>query len=163
MLYRWKHEARGGNHEWLLKRNCALSPRQSALWFISLAAVSLSVALMFASLGAWLVVPFAVLEVAGLFAAFYWFSRHAADYEKVRVGRGRVEVETAVGPRLTRVGHQADWVRVEYGGAPDDLIQLRFAGRQAERERLSIGRFVPSTSRRLLAGEIKQALGAAVV
>ena len=41
MQYRWSYAADQDTHQWVMKRNCAMSPRQLGCWFGSLAAVSL--------------------------------------------------------------------------------------------------------------------------
>jgi uncharacterized membrane protein len=44
----------------VLKRNCSISPRGLLLVFALLAALALGIASVFAALGAWLILPFAV-------------------------------------------------------------------------------------------------------
>jgi uncharacterized membrane protein len=61
------------------KRRCSISPLGLALVFGGLAALTLSIGAAFAALGAWLILPFAGLEVAGLCAAFWVVARRAAD------------------------------------------------------------------------------------
>ena len=47
-----------------VKRHCSISPLGLALVFAALGALSLGIATVFAALGAWLILPFAGLEVA---------------------------------------------------------------------------------------------------
>ncbi len=54
----------------LLKRNCSISPLGLARACALLAAVTLGIAIAWALLGAWLVLPFAGLEVIAPAAAF---------------------------------------------------------------------------------------------
>lgn len=61
------------------KRYRSISPLGLALVFGGLAALTLSIGAAFAALGAWLILPFAGLEVAGLCAAFWYVARRAAD------------------------------------------------------------------------------------
>ncbi|MFK7967375.1 MAG: DUF2244 domain-containing protein [Burkholderiaceae bacterium] len=140
-----------GGHEWLLKRNCSLSPAQLALWFGSLASLSLLIALAFAMMGAWLVVPFAVLEISALGLAFVMFGRHAADYERIVAQPGKLTIETSLGSRVDRIEQRADWFRVEYSGRPRDLVQVVTA-----RQALSVGRFAPASARPRLANELRR-------
>ena len=153
MAYRWKHVTRSGTQEWLLKRNCALSPAQSATWFVSIGLLSLGIATVFGLLGAWMVMPFAMLETAGLVAAFFWFGRHAADYEKIEAAQGRFVVETGLGSTVSRLESVAPWFRVEYNGRARELITIGSGQKQ-----LHVGRFVPSNKRGELAKEIRHAL-----
>ena len=62
-----------------VKRHCSISPQGLALVFAALAALSLGIATVFAVLGAWLILPFAGLEVALLVAAFVATARRAGN------------------------------------------------------------------------------------
>jgi len=82
------------------------------LVFALLAALSLGIASAFAALGAWLILPFAGLEVLLLGAAFWITARHATDYERIEVERGRVVVEVGEALRLRRYEMDARLARV---------------------------------------------------
>jgi uncharacterized membrane protein len=153
MQYPWIHVASSQQQEWLLKRNCSLAPRQLATIFGALATVSLSIATMFAVQGAWLVVPFACIEVLALGAAFVMYARHAADYERIVLCRDCLLVETCRGDRLRREQCAPAWTRVEYSGTRRELIGLVAAGR-----RIEVGRFVPESERRDLAKQLRSQL-----
>jgi uncharacterized membrane protein len=97
----------------LLKRNCSISPLGLARVFALIATVTLGIAVAWACFGAWLVLPFAGLEVAALAIAFLACGRHAADYERIELAAGRLVVERGeaqrierhvLDPRLARVG-----------------------------------------------------------
>ena len=103
-----------------------------------------------------MVLPFAAIESLGLLAAFVWFGRHAADYERIVAEEGRLIVETSVGPSMSRCEKASPWFRVEYSGRPRDLINVLVG-----KEKLLIGRFVPCERRHSLASEIRTALNGA--
>lgn len=149
----WIHVATAHQQEWLLKRNCSLAPSQLAVVFASLAAVSLAVAAAFAAMGAWLVLPFACIEVLALGTAFVVYARHAADYERIVLCRDCLLVETCRAERLQREQCAPDRTRVEYGGTRRELIGLVAAGR-----RIDVGRFVPETDRPHLARQLRRQL-----
>lgn len=157
MLYRWNYRIETGRHEWLLKRNCSLAPSQLAIWFGSLATLSMAIALFFALMGAWVVVPFALLEISGLALAFVAFGRHAADYERIIAEPGRLMIETSLGPKVVCVEQRAAWFRVDYSGRHRDLIQV-----VTSKQSLPVGRFVPSSNRGELASELRKGLTSAV-
>ncbi|MFM1987055.1 MAG: hypothetical protein RJA99_12 [Pseudomonadota bacterium] len=150
MQHPWIHVASAQQQEWLLKRNCSLAPRQLAAIFGALAAVSLSIAAVFATRGAWLVLPFACIEVLALGAAFVVYARHAADYERIVLCRDCLLVETCRGDRLRREQCAPAWTRVEYSGTRRELIGLVVAGR-----RIEVGRYVPESERRDLAAQLR--------
>ena len=86
----------------LLKRNCSISPAGLARVFAFLVAVTLGIGIGFAAAGAWLVLPFAGIEVALLAAAFVASGRHAADYERIERAGERLTVEVASAGRTER-------------------------------------------------------------
>jgi uncharacterized membrane protein len=155
MQYRWTHVAEPTRQSWLLKRNCALSPRQLAGCFGALAAVSLGIATAWALQGAWMVVPFACVELGALAVAFVVYARHAADYERIVVEPGRLLVERCVGSALNRVEWERARARVEYRGSGRELIRL-----VAGRREVSVGQFVPAENREQLARELRASLAA---
>ena len=153
MPYRWSHVAEPGQQLWLLKRNCALTPRQLGCWFGTLGVVSMAIAALFAAQGAWPVVPFAFVELAALGLAFVVYARHASDYERIVVAPGRLLVERASGGRVARVECRPDWIRVEYRGERREPIRL-----VAGRRELVVGRFVPDERKEELVRELRASL-----
>jgi len=85
-----------------LKRNCSISPAGLARVFALIASLTLGIGIGFAALGAWLILPFAGLEVAVLAVAFLVCGRHAADYETIELAGGRLTVEVADADRTVR-------------------------------------------------------------
>jgi uncharacterized membrane protein len=73
----------------ILKRNCSMSPAGLATAFAALAVLTLAIGVGFAVVGAWLVLPFAGLEVLMLAAAFFVYARRAGaeveEQEQLRV------------------------------------------------------------------------------
>lgn len=153
MQYRWSHVAEPGQAQWLLKRNCALTPAQLGCCFGALAAVTMSIALGFALHGAWLTVPFAFVEWAALATAFFVYARHAGDYERIVIGPEGVVVESAWGGSTERTECASGWVRVAYGGRRKEPIRL-IAGSRV----VAVGRFVPDGSKEQLVRELRATL-----
>ncbi|MGH8732306.1 MAG: DUF2244 domain-containing protein, partial [Burkholderiales bacterium] len=131
-----------------LKRNCSMSPASLAKVFAALALLVLAIGAGFAAAGAWLVLPFAGLEVLLLGAAFVAYARHAADYEKIELQSGRLEVEVAEAERVARYQLQNARVSMEEG-----RVVLRDAGKELE-----IGRHIGAEARAELATELEKTL-----
>jgi uncharacterized membrane protein len=155
MQYQWQYDSAMERHQWTLRRNCILTPAQLAIWFVSLSALSLAIALFFAWRGAWLVLPFALIEVTVLGVAFLLHARHAGDYERIVSEPGRLRVEANLGQQLRVAEYTPAWVRVEYGGGRRSPIRL-VAGRQS----VEVGRFVPDHRKPVLARELREVLSA---
>jgi len=125
-----------------------MSPKALAGVFAALALLVLAIGAGFAALGAWLILPFAGLEVLLLGAAFVLYARHAADYEKVELESGRLTVEVAEGERTAR--YQMDGARVSI---EEGRIVLRDA-----KEELEVGRHLGAEARAELAAELEEKL-----
>lgn len=139
--------------QWVLKRNCSVTPRQLAWFFGSLCLLSLAIGGFFWQQGATLVLPFAWAEVLAVGAALYVYSRHSTDSENIRLQPGRLTVEFVSGRRVERVEFVPAWVRVEPEHGDRSLIELSGQGL-----RICVGRFVRPELRRQLAEELRWAL-----
>ncbi len=141
--------------QWMLKRNCSITPRQMGVCFLALSALSLSVAVFFWTQGATLVLPFAALELLAVGVAFLLHARHATDHVRISVAGGRLQVLRESAGKTEAEVFPADWVRVETGDHRQSLIGLCAAGRS-----VWVGRHVRPDQRAALAREIRQALQA---
>jgi uncharacterized membrane protein len=72
------------------RRNNSLSSTGCNLVVGSLATISLVISLAFALRGAWMIVPFAGLEVLVVYLAFRCLERHAGDFESLSIQDDRV-------------------------------------------------------------------------
>jgi len=134
----------------VLKRNCSISPLGMLLVFASLAAVSLGIAAGFAALGAWLILPFAGLEVLLLGAAFWLTARHATDQERIARSRERLTVEVSDAERVRHFAMDARRARVRL---QDGRVML-----EAPSARLEVGRHLPAQARAGFAAELGKRL-----
>jgi uncharacterized membrane protein len=138
---------------WQLQRNCSIAPRQLLGVYLSLLAVSLSIAAMFWWQGVPWVLPFASAELLALGVALLVYARHANDGESIRLDGGRLTVEQSVGSRTWKVEFAPAWVRVEPEQGDRSLVELSGQGR-----RVVVGRHVRPERRRQLAAELRWAL-----
>jgi uncharacterized membrane protein len=118
--------------------------------FFALAAVVLVIGAGFAIAGAWLILPFAGLEVLLLGGAFMLQARHAADYERIALESGRLSVEVSEGERVERYDMDARGVRVEVEGTRVTVGDAR--------RRLELGRHLDEQSRMRFGAELKKRL-----
>ncbi|KGD08061.1 DUF2244 domain-containing protein [Burkholderia pseudomallei] len=142
---------------WLLKRNCALSPRQSLISMGLLAALTLAIAMPFAIAGAWAVFACAIGEIAAMCGCFLRYARHAVDYDCVALTEQRLEVIQCDGAQLRRYDWNPLWVAVDLDAAHarDPTIRIRHGS-----ETVLVGRHVTLARRRHVAGELNAALAA---
>jgi uncharacterized membrane protein len=146
-------EGRPVSVEWVLKRNCSMSPVQLMAVYASLCVVSLGIASYCWVHGATLVMPFAWLEMASVGAALWVYARHATDREQIALQPGRLTVEHLNGGRVERVEFAPGWVRIEPRHDDRSLIELSGQGHT-----VVVGRYVRPELRRALAEEFRVAL-----
>lgn len=138
-----------------LKRNCSISPAGLLAVFAALSVASVAIGIGFAVAGAWPVLPFVGLEIVALGAAFVLHARRAADYERIELARGRLEVEVAEAERRVRYELDAGRARVvlERSEGYGARVLLRDAGKEVE-----IGRHLDASSRIEFAAELSRRL-----
>lgn len=139
--------------EWVLKRNCSITPRQLATVYAALSSVSLAVAVLFTLHGAWYILGFAVLELAAVGLAFLQYGRHATDRERIVLSDDTLLIELIAAERASPYRLSLHAARVELRDAQRGLIVVEAAGTKVE-----IGRFLTSWRRREFAQELDRAL-----
>ena len=140
------------------RRNDSLGSRWRWRVYASLCILSLGLALGFAALGAWLVLPYSALEMAVLYLAFRWIERHAADWERISVCGDRVIVERERAGMRTRREFNRYWTRVEVEEDAfnhSSRLKLWFAG-----QGVSFGDELPAGKRAIVARDLRRLLAA---
>lgn len=140
-----------------LRPNCSLTPAGAAVFFGSVAVVSLTVAAVFVLSGYWPVLPFAGLELALLGWALRVSMRRRNQWQEVVIG----EAEVTVRSRLNRITEERvfsrHWARVTLrrpsGWHPSRLL-VGSHGRTCE-----IGAFLTEEERRAAWQRLRLLLG----
>jgi uncharacterized membrane protein len=145
---------------WLIKRNCSASPRQLALVFGSLVAISFAFGAAFAAHGLWMVLPFVGLELVAVAAAFISYGRRAGDFERIELADGGLVVEQVVGGRRTGWVLDPRQVRVEVEGHSEAGSRVRVHLRSPT-ERIEVGCHLLDARRAQLARALGRALRSA--
>ena len=144
--------AHGPEYSLVARRNNSLSSTGRLLVFGFIFVVSIGIALAFAALGAWMILPFAGLEMLVLYLAFRYVDRHAGDYERIEVAGERVAVELFEAGRTQHHEFNRSWAQVVVSGDGSRLA-LRSHGRELE-----IGHYVNDGQRLKIARELKRQL-----
>jgi len=139
--------------QWVLRRNCSITPRQLVGVYVSLCAIALTIGAAFWAQGAGFVLGFAGLELLLVGVAMVVYARHACDRETVTLAARAVQVERHSGAHVERADFRAEWLSVEPAQAQGSLVELAGEGR-----RVLIGRFVRPEQRAVLASELRRAL-----
>ena len=140
-----------------IRPNRSMSSRNLVVMVICLTVVCLTIALSFFSLGLWLVLPFAGLEIFVVGMVVGYTIRRSKDYEIILVDNKHVIVTRNEGSQVSRDKFERYWVRV--------CLETKTARLQPSQLKIgSHGRFVEiakgttDEARARLAKRLKQAL-----
>lgn len=157
MVWRFARVVPSASHgvqiEWLLKRNCSISPAQLFGVYLSLCAVSLTIALGFTWHGASPVLAFAGVELLLVGVALLVYARHATDHELLALAGDALTVTHQRAGQAECTEFRAARVRVEPVAGDGSLLELSGDG-----ERLLVGRYLRPELRQPLARELRAVL-----
>ncbi len=139
--------------EWILKRNCSITPSQLGQAYAALCVASLLVATYFVMHGAWVVMVFSVAELAAVAAAFVYYGRHATDREHIALSDSSLLVELVQAESVLQFQMDPQRTRVALPVLRHGLIGL-----EANGSRVEIGRFLTERRRQEFARELDREL-----
>lgn len=142
---------------WLMRRNCSFTPKQVGIFYLSMVCFSGLITAYFWWVGAWMVLPFTLIELSVLGIALLIYARHARDYEKITLQNSELIIELNMGYKKTLTQWNAPWVRVK---DPESLYDRKkdLVILESGAQTISIGQFILAEKRHDLAKEIRQAL-----
>lgn len=134
----------------------SLPPRGFNILMLVLGLISVTVSIIFVTVGAWPVCGFFGLDVLLVYVAFRLSYRSARQRETLRLAEEEFTVER-VGIRGDRHSwrFQPFWLRVVYEERPDQTNRLAITSHGRS---LTIGTFLPAPVRREVAGALRDAL-----
>jgi uncharacterized membrane protein len=141
----------------VVRRNDSLSSEGRNLVLVTLAAMALAISIGFAAAGAWLVAPFAGVEIALVFLAFRHLERHAGDYESVRVEGEQIVIERVTAGRVRKFEFDRHWVQLIVR-EPRDVQGARLALR-AHGQEVEFGACLTGEQRKMAARRLRNHLG----
>jgi len=142
--------------QWVLKRNCSITPRQLGAVYLSLCLLAMAISAGFWWQGAPLVTVFAGLELVCVGFALLAYARHAGDREVLTLAGRSLAVEQRDGNRVARADFAAEWLAVEPAAGQGSLVELSGRGQMVR-----VGRFLRPEVRGAFAQELRRAVRAA--
>ena len=145
----------------IARHNNSLTPKAGVKLLLALAGIVLVVGVGFARIGAWLVLPFAGLEILAFAYAFHCIYLHSGDFESITIENDSVVVEKRDYKEVTTTVFQRHWAQVSLrevasvgGVIGKSGLFIRSHGKEIE-----FGKhFMNDEQRALLARELKQKL-----
>jgi len=144
----------------ILRPNNSLSPQDGLKVILALTLVVLLVSLGFMHMGAWLVLPFAGLEVLAIAYAFYTVYLHSADFESITIADDSVVIEIRDYKKLTTTVFQRYWAQVNLRDVVNNRADAKSGifisshGKEVEFGK----KFINDEQRALLARELRQTI-----
>lgn len=138
---------------WLMKRRCALTPRQLGGGLALAGGVDAMAALLAAGAGYAPIAVFCLLTVVGLAAAYVLHARHVLDCESIVLGDGELCVEQHRADGIVRVCLPVCRTRIDQCPAPHHLVRLSAGALSVQ-----VGAHLPCHERPILARELRGAL-----
>jgi uncharacterized membrane protein len=139
--------------QWVLARNCSITPRQLGRVYLSLCLLAAVVSAAFWWQGAPLISAFAGLEILAVGAALLAYARHAGDREVLTLTGRSLAVEQRLGGRVEQADLECAWLTVEPAAGQGSLVELKARGRT-----LCVGRFLRPELRGAFAQELRRAV-----
>ncbi len=141
----------------LIRPNCSLPWRDVVRFYLGMLLVSFSIAIAFAFKGAWLILPFAGLEMLVLGIALYAVARRAANWQEISISGDRISIVERDSGQEKAQSFQRAWAQVVHeraviNGHPSRLV-IRSHGRSVE-----VGRCLNEEEKRYLAGQLNRAV-----
>jgi len=96
----------------IIRPNQSLTWRGTLIFYLAVSVTALVIAVMFAVKGAWLILPFAGLEILALGACLYICARKNTECEVIHIGEDVVKVERGRRRPEHSVEFQRAWTRV---------------------------------------------------
>lgn len=140
------------NYSVTFKPNCSLSASNKVNVFLLLAVIPCCIAIGFALLGAWLVLPFVGLEIFALGYAFYYVNSHDSDYESISIDGDCLLVERCTGQVVSQNQLNPYWVSVVLHELPNGELRL---GLLSHGKEIQVGRYLTRKQRESLAVQLQ--------
>lgn len=137
-----------------MRPNRSLSPVGRHLWFGLIASATFVFAGALSVIGAWMVLPYAGVEIVFLWCAFQLIARHDTDYERISVADSEFCWEKCESGRVQNLRGNAAWAQlivVVTNGRVS--LELRYQGRS-----VSVGSVASNEQRQLLRRHLAQVL-----
>ena len=138
------------------KPNCSLTSSGRVKVVLLLTVIPLCIALVFGLLGAWLILPFAGLEIFALGFAFYHVNSHAEDYESISIDADSLVIERCNRQHISQFVLNPYWAKVMCHKLPNGELRL---GLLSHGNEVEIGRHLTQKQRMALAMGLQKHTG----
>lgn len=133
------------DHTLVIRPNRSLPVPGIIALFVICAAVLLVISIGFAVMGAWLILPFAGLELVVVGATCWWMLRHHSDSEWLRFEQNQIRICKLNGSQRVDASFQRYWARIRLEASQPDGRQRLYIGSHGQY--LELGRDLTDAKR----------------
>ncbi|MBT3205911.1 MAG: DUF2244 domain-containing protein [Gammaproteobacteria bacterium] len=144
-------------YDFLIRPNRSMTAKGMTLFVIFVGLAVFLIAIRFVLLGAWVILPFAILEVALLAAGFWLYERASRYRETVQLSRKNILITQESVKGRESWQFNPHWVQVVLSLDPDDWYPSQLFIR-SHGEQVEIGTCLTNQEREELAKALKQAM-----
>ena len=148
-------------HRLMVRPNCSLSWRGVVRFYLWMVAVSFGIATAFAFNGAWLVLPFAGLEMLVLGAALYSVARRCNSWQLISIDADTIHISGSAAADLPAVTFKRAWAKIELQAGERNWYPPRLTIRSHGKV-VEIGSCLNETERQRLASKLENILSTPV-
>lgn len=148
-------------HRFMVRPNCSLSWPGIVRFYLGMVVVSFGIAGFFAVYGAWLVLPFAGLEMLVLGAALYSVARRCASWQLITIDTDTVNIYVSVADEMPVASFKRAWAKLDLQATENKWYPPRLTIRSHGKV-VEIGRCLNEAERRSLANKLSKVLNAPV-
>lgn len=143
----------------ILRPNSSWSWRANLYLLYTLTAVSLTIAFGFLAMGAWVVLPYTIAELAVLFACIWYCVRQCRRQEVITISEHEVQIERGIETPTDQHNYHRIWAQflVKPARHPwdPDIVSIRSHG-----EELELGSFLSRKDKHRLIAELRKMVAA---
>ncbi|MDA0237213.1 MAG: DUF2244 domain-containing protein [Proteobacteria bacterium] len=136
----------------ILMRRPDVARSSVATVFLLLGAVTVSIAIGFATQGLWLVLPFASLECVALGVAYWWLKKQSDDYDLIRIDGDQIVFESSFSGMYQKSSFNRYWLHVSLEQTSSNYLKVCVG---SHGERVEVGRLLSAAGKRDLAKQIQ--------
>ncbi|MEK9993524.1 MAG: DUF2244 domain-containing protein [Hydrogenophilales bacterium] len=89
-----------------------LSSTSRNFFFFLLVFLVTTIAISFSIIGAWLIIPFSIVELCFIIFAFSWLKSHSTDFEEFVIKNDVISVRQKVGKVINKTNFNLHWVKL---------------------------------------------------
>ena len=137
-----------------MRRNCSLTPRKLIHFYAAIVCFSLAVGIGFLIVGVWMIPIFTLIELSAVTLGFLIYTRHALDFEEIRVDGTQLTITQFIGYKTQRYQFNSRWTQITLPSGSPALFVLT-----CSQQSIKLGQFLRLEQQLVLLSQLRPYLG----